>query len=263
MLALTTGRELLRGLAGTVFHEAAVSALDKIRQALPPELATRSQAADRAVSGSTGPTHDYRARGGVVNALVRAIDRQQTVEIDYRKRGGGPAERRRLDPYHLHVIAGAIYVVGYCHTREALRIFLVDRADAVTATGERFERRPDIVPAAVLHGSFGPWSGEPVRVQLRFSSEVASLVAERRMHPSQSSQWRADRRLDVSLHVPKSPALVAWIVSWGPWVEVLAPASIRDTVRKQHEAAARVMAKRNKKTKSTRRYVTKDGDWAG
>ena len=35
MLALTSGRDLLAGLAGTFFHEAAITALEKIRAALP------------------------------------------------------------------------------------------------------------------------------------------------------------------------------------------------------------------------------------
>lgn len=252
MLALTTGRELLRGLAGTVFHEAAVSALDKIRQALPAELAARAAAATLGVSASTGTVHDYRGRTGVVQSLVDAIDRQETVDLTYKKRGRVGPEQRRLDPYHLHVLAGAVYIIGFCHARGELRTFLVDRASAVVSTGQRFERRNDLVPTALLHGSFGPWSGAPVRVRLRFAVEVASLIAERRVHPSQTSQWRADGRLDVSLKLPESPALVAWVVSWGPRVEVVSPVSLRDAVRREHEEAVGIHGRAQKKRRKPR-----------
>src|SRR5712664_3973806 len=62
VLALTAGRRLLEGLSGSLFHESAVSALDKIRRALPDPLAARAEAAAAQLSASSGATQEYNHR---------------------------------------------------------------------------------------------------------------------------------------------------------------------------------------------------------
>jgi predicted DNA-binding transcriptional regulator YafY len=61
ILALTTGRDTLAGLAGTFFHEAAISAVEKIRDALPKELVAR---ADRSAAGNADCDGCPRRREG-------------------------------------------------------------------------------------------------------------------------------------------------------------------------------------------------------
>ncbi len=243
MLALTAGRELLAGLAGTLFHEAAVSALEKVRSALPPEVRARADAAGSRLSAEGG-RGDLHAKNRLVEAVVRALDAQETVELAYRKPGERGASWRRVDPYHLHIQAGSLYLLGYCHERQGLRTFAVHRATEVRATGARFVRRADVDPAASLHGSFGPWNGRAETIRLRFSAEAAARAGERPAHPSQVMQWGADGRLDVELRAPVSPALVTWLLGWGAEVEILAPARLRERVRREHRRAAQAGSRR-------------------
>ena len=41
--------------------------------------------------------------------------------------------RRNVDPYRLWYAAGALYLVDYCHRRNDVRLFAVDRVRAFTA----------------------------------------------------------------------------------------------------------------------------------
>jgi predicted DNA-binding transcriptional regulator YafY len=238
MLALAAGRELLSGLAGTMFHEAAISALEKIRASLPKEISTRVEAAAPRFSATMGPRHDYERASERIQEVVAAMEREETVELLYRKPRERQASTRTVDPYHLHVQAGAIYLMGWCHARKALRVFLMDRASEVRRTGRRFERRAEMSPSGALHGAFGPWSGKSERVRLRFDAEAATFAAERRVHPSQVSQWIAGGRLEMELRVPIGPALVAWVLGWGAKVEVVGPRRLRDRVKAEHARAA-------------------------
>lgn len=69
MLALTAGRDLLAGLVGTFFHEAAISALEKVRAALPEPLLARADASAELVMADKRPLRDYRGRGEIVRAV--------------------------------------------------------------------------------------------------------------------------------------------------------------------------------------------------
>jgi predicted DNA-binding transcriptional regulator YafY len=238
MLALFTGRELLAGLSGTVFHDAAKSALDKVRAAVPKELARRTQAA-ASLLGATAEGRKYsKQTAEIIDRILAALEQRETVEMSYRKVGSRRAVTRRVDPYHLHVKAGAIYLIGYCHARQQVRTFLINRVDSLKGTGRFFEREETFSPAEIMQGSFGPWSGRKERVRLRFSAEVAPFVAERQLHASQQMQWRGDGELDLRMDLPLSPPLVAWVLSWGAHVTVLAPARLAERVRQEHRRAA-------------------------
>jgi len=238
VLALTAGRSLLAGLSGSMFHESAVSGLAKIRRALPEALAARADAAGALLSASSGAAHDYTQRDEIVQRLIEAIERRETVELKYRKPGGS-VERRRVDPLHLHIQAGAIYVIGHSHERHEIRTFLVDRVTEVTPTNRRFERKDPFASRDFLQGAFGPWTGKSAQVRLRFSPAAAPFVAEKRMHQSQTTQWSSDGGLDVRFLLPISPPLVAWILGFGPRVKVLSPQTLADVVHREHSAAIR------------------------
>lgn len=238
MLALSAGRDLLAGLAGTLFHESAISALEKVRAALPREISSRVDAAAKRISAAGGAVHEYARRSENVARVLESVERQETVQVKYRKPGQKRAEQRTVDPYHLHVQAGALYLIGWCHDRMAIRTFLLDRAGEVKKTGERFERQAAFSPGELLHGSFGPWSGKAERIRLRFTAEAAAFAAERRVHRSQTSQWLSDGRLEVELKAPVGPAVEAWILGWGSRVEVVAPKGLARRVAEEHGKAA-------------------------
>ena len=236
-LALATGRDLLAGLSGTLFHEAAVSALEKIRAVLPREIAARASAAAARLS-SPAAVHDYSRASEAIHRLIEAMDRQETVRIAYRKPGDRAGALRTVDPYHLHVQAGALYLIGWCHDRAAVRTFLLHRAGEVKGTGKTFQRRASFAPADFVHGEFGPWSGKAQRLRLRFDARAAPYVAERRVHASQVSQLSSDGSLEVRLTAPVGPGLMAWLMGWGAAMEVLAPRKLAQAVAREHRKAA-------------------------
>ncbi len=237
MLALTAGRDLLAGLTGTFFHEAAITALEKIRAALPDPLLARADATADLVLADKRPARDYRGRGEAVRTLVDAIDQHETISLEYRKLGEPKAKQRLVDPYHLHIHAGALYLIGWCHDRRAARTFLLDRASRVGRTSRKFQRRADLALSSILQGDLGPWSGEPESIRLRFTPAAARLVAERKVHPSQVTEPRLDGGADVTLTAPITPWLEHWLTGWAADVAILAPARLRSAVRRQHEAA--------------------------
>lgn len=223
MLALTAGGGLLSGLTGTLFHESALTALEKLRGALPPPLLQRVRATEARVSATTGARRGYEAKKDVLQALLEAVEKSETVELGYRALTEERERQRVVDPYNLHVQADGVYLMGWSHERDAGRIFLLDRVGSVRRTGKSFARRAEFQPAQYLHGAFGPWDGSPADIHLRFTRKVARLVAERSMHPSQVSQHRADGGLDVKMKCPVSPAVKAWVRGFGAEVKVLAP----------------------------------------
>ena len=237
LVSLMTARKLVSGLAGTMLHDGAASALEKIRATLPKGLADRFRKSESMVSAPSGG-RDYRPRGELVRRLIEAIDEGRTIAARYRSRGkerGGGA--RKLDPYHLRVAEEGIYLVARCHRSRTVKLFLADRFDDVRPTEERFTRPADLDVEQLLRPSFGMWSGRPRKVRFTIAHELADLLMERKLHPSQIAQRRSDGSVDVRLEVALGPPLLAYLTGLGAAVSGIEPKELREAVLREHRTA--------------------------
>jgi predicted DNA-binding transcriptional regulator YafY len=238
LVALMTAQRVVSGLAGTMLHDGAASALEKIRATLPKALAERFRASERLVSAPEGG-RDYRARGEVVRRLAEAIDERRTIAALYRSRARGRRREaeRKLDPYHLRVAEEGIYLLARCHRSGEVKLFLVDRFDGVRQTEERFAPAASFSAEQMLRPRFGMWSGRPRKVSFTVARELADLLMERKVHPSQVAQRRSDGSVEVRLEVAPGPPLVAYLTGLGAAVSEIEPEALRVAVLREHRNA--------------------------
>ena len=257
MLALVAARKMLEGISAAPLGDAAASAVAKVNEALPREVAQRAARFDAILSTQGGPAHDYRGKDEVLRTVIDAIERNESVRFQYRKPGERKAAERVIDPYLLHVDGGALYLIGFCHQRNAIRTFLLDRINEAARTGAIFGARAPFSASSLLQGALGPWEGAPRRVRLRFEAEIAELAAERRVHPTQTMQWRSDGGLDVELRAPICPSLMTWLLGWGSRVQIVSPVSLAKQVRRAHERAAAQTGGRRRRSDTTTRHAAR------
>ncbi|MHA6534327.1 helix-turn-helix transcriptional regulator [Paenibacillus sp. BAC0078] len=63
-----------------------------------------------------------------------------TLEMEYRKGNGDAPSTRCIDPYGLVLWKGQWYLAGFCHQRQQIRSFRVDRITGLQRTGASFLR---------------------------------------------------------------------------------------------------------------------------
>lgn len=221
-LSLCAGAAALDALEGSLFHAGAQRAFEKVRASLSPDVRQRVDAVAKKLSVRAGARRARSESGGLFQALVEAVERTETVVLEYRKLTARRYRSYTVDPHHVHLQNGAVYVIGFAHERDDLRVFLLDRIAAVRRTGTQFSPRA-IDPQTFVHGAFGVWNRRPVDIHLRFKGRAARLVAENTYHPSQQMQWTSDRQLDVTFRMPITPSFLAWVRGFGAQVEQLAP----------------------------------------
>ncbi len=244
LVGLMTARQMVSGLAGTMLHDGAASALEKVRATLPRGLAEHFRASEMLLSAQGGG-RDYGARGELLRRLVEAIDTRQIVAARYRSRAAGQRRsarptngvERRLDPYHLRVAEDGVYLVARCHRSGEVKTFLLDRFDEVRLTGESFTAPQDFDAEKVLGPGFRMWTGRPREVRFTVSPKLADLLMERKVHPSQVAQRRNDGSVEVRLEVAIAPPLVAYLTSLGGAVSEIEPSEPREAVLREHREA--------------------------
>jgi predicted DNA-binding transcriptional regulator YafY len=239
LMSLHLGRHLLVPLRGTPVGEAIHTALEKISATLGPAAKAFLTSLDQSISARTMQAKDYSHASETLRMLQHALHERRTLEAKYHSFGRDTVTSRRLDPLHLWYQQGGIYLAAYCHTRRQVLTFALERFRQVRLTEDTFEAPREFNLDRYLEGSFGIFRGEPVRVTLRFSRQVARYVAERQWHPSQVVSLLLTGELEMTLRVPLSPELRRWILGYGKDVEVLEPKSLREDIRREWLAALR------------------------
>src|SRR5690606_16822708 len=125
------------GLASTPGVESAVA---KIERVLPHELRERMRAI-QGVLTSHMPTSQALDAEVLARFSIAAYQRWR-LWIDYQG-GGRDRTQREIDVYGLVYHAGNWYAVGYCHLRQDLRSFRLDRVRSVKVLSTQFEPPPD------------------------------------------------------------------------------------------------------------------------
>ncbi|OKP82081.1 DNA-binding transcriptional regulator [Paenibacillus helianthi] len=86
------------------------------------------------------------------------------LEMDYRKGNGSPPSSRSIDPYGLVLWKGQWYLTGFCHKRQEIRSFRVDRITGLRRTGEAFLRPASFSAREFLLQSLLPGYNDPAKL---------------------------------------------------------------------------------------------------
>jgi predicted DNA-binding transcriptional regulator YafY len=153
----------------------------------------------------------------------------------YQSASQAQAESRRLDPYALAYRWGWWYVAGFCHLRQELRTFRLDRIQSLALLEDTYQIPADFDAKTYFDREFQ--GGPQLRVRMRFSAEAAHIALANR------SSWEAvEEQADGSVIVDLSAPDVNWAASlalaYGPLVTVLEPEEVRRTVRDWAQATA-------------------------
>jgi predicted DNA-binding transcriptional regulator YafY len=219
-VSVALGARLVGEFWGPLYAEAAEGALAKLDNVLPDEQRREIQWAMQSLV-ATGVN---RAPAGPLTpqlqALRAALRGCRRVQLVHRGRGRAGLTTREFDIYALVHGNGWWYAVGYCHLREEVRSFRVDRIASVTPREETYTIPLDFDAHTVM--AFEQAASAPVHVRMRFLPFGAEVARYNR------SYWlTCDEHPDGTIAVTfRAPDLIwasATALSYGPLVIVEEP----------------------------------------
>lgn len=236
-LALVLAAQAARQLAG-VPQEELSQAVARLSSVMPVELRSF---VERIANYATPPRNEHRQR--MLGPVTQAISLNRRLEISYASASsGGEPATRRIDPYAVIPYGRSWHVIGYCHLREGVRVFKVDRMQSAELLMTTFTPDEAFDLEEFLGEGWGLMRGLdlPVeQVELRFIPPAARWVAEELWHASQQTEWQPDGSLLFAVQIQVTPEFKRWVFRYGREVEVLAPDSLRAWV---HEEATALLS---------------------
>ncbi|RLB37263.1 MAG: WYL domain-containing protein, partial [Deltaproteobacteria bacterium] len=221
------------------FYDSLKSLSQKIKATLPLESLKYLENLGQSLHIGIKPYKPYAKFREILNRVNHAAVKRKTLEIVYHTMSRKKESRRKVDPYRIWFFNGTFYLIGYCHKRGEIRIFALDRIKLLHETKETFEVPEDFNFEEFMGRSFGVFKGEPVRVRIWFSPEVAGYVKEKIWVNGQEIHKQGDGSIIFEAQVEGIQEVKFWVMSWGANALVLEPELLREEIRAEVEIMLR------------------------
>jgi len=240
LTALYFSRHMVRFLKGTFFHDALESLFKKIKTLLPGPAGDYLDKVEEYFWIGNRPHKPYGPLNNQLDPINEALLGKKKIDMEYYTMSRKQVSERRVAPYRLWFHNDGFYVIGFCEKRQDVRIFALDRIRSLRVCSDTFEVPEDMDVDAIPRSSFGVFTGEPIRVEIRFSSRVAEYIQERIWHDSQRIHHHRDGSITFEAQVAGIQDVKFWVMSWGEAARVIAPEELRRAICSEAEAMHRM-----------------------
>lgn len=213
----------LTAFSAQVSDQAALSALEKLQRQQKNDKRELAVCSNIIVDGSSWG--DLGSFSEKMKVCERAVNENLCLDIDYIARDGEHS-RRIIEPHVLILKQNVWYVYAFCHTKQDFRTFKIGRIKSARFTGKSFEKR------AV--------SKDDIPLDFHYSSEQLTDVTLEigRDALADAEEWLGIDNIEprgnalvASVSLPDDGALVNKILSFGGSVKVLAPQTLKESVK--------------------------------
>jgi len=235
--ALTLGLLAARKLGLVVAAPAVEGALAKIERVLPEKVRARVQAVHETLIFDVHPP-DVAPTSEVVGTLCAAVQQGKRVRLQYQSWHAEVTERE-VDLYGLIYRSGFWYAVGYCHLRQGLRVFRLDRVQHAEMREESYVRPTDFDSLEYVTRSIAmtpaPWL---VDVLLETTLEEARQMVP----PALATLEQADDGVVFRCYVTRLEWIAHFLAGLACPLVVRQPVELREALQRLAEKIMKIAA---------------------
>lgn len=223
--SLLSMNQLLSSLQHGVLNNLIGPVRDRIEKLLDTRQLAGSSLAQKV---KLKPINNRRLPEETYTLVVQALVHNKTISTEYYARRGAKGEQRILSPQRLVHYRDNWYCDAWCHNRNALRSFSLDRMQDIRLLDTAALTIDETILNEHYASSYGIFNGKASETAvLRFSAHAAQWVADEIWHENQTAEWLADGRYELTIPYHESPELIGEIMRWMPEVTVIAPLRLK------------------------------------
>lgn len=174
---------------------------------------------------------DYTGKEIIIDDLTESMMQNKTCLVEYHSFGDDKIKNFKVDPLNFFEQNGGLYVFVRSTTYGDIRILAVERIQKITMTDTSFTYPKEFDPDALLDNAFGIFYDDPIAVKIRFPSNQARYIEERRWAKDQKITKQEDGSIVLTMNTSGWFDVKRWILSFGPSAELLEPEEMRDQLK--------------------------------
>ena len=211
------------------------SAIEKIKAAIcRREEIEHFQKMKSAYTFMTPVMRDHSPWEEIIQTIEESIKEECTLNAFYDAFSSDVSRNRPLDPYQLFWQGGNLYLVAYCHRKQEVRTFRVDRFISVNKTSRKFSQAEDFDLESYLGSSWKVYRGvEEIELKILVYPPASRFFKESTYHPSQQICELQDGILECTFQVSNTPELRGWLLSWGSKITIQHPPELKEEIKEE------------------------------
>lgn len=220
----------LEAMGGQINDDNITSALEKLASRQKEDRRELSVCGNIIVDG--GSWADMGSFSEKMRVCEQAVRECLSLDIDYLSREGEHS-RRIIDPHVLIFKQNVWYVYAFCHSRQEFRTFKIGRIKLARFTGAKFEKKEISRDEIPLNFEYSSEQLTEVTLEIKKDAlaDVEELIGVDNVEPRGNA-------LIATVALPDDETLVDKILGYGGKVKVVAPADLKERVRKTALAIA-------------------------
>jgi len=232
VLTLLLATSVMKQFSGIPLGTSLKSLESKILVLFQDKISLTTNDLSLLVSAQTSPIQMRIDIQPIFESVFKAISKHYTISIKYHSLSSEQSTTRNVDPYHLFHHQGVWYFCGYCHKRQEIRDFALDRIQQCSLTNNRFTIPENFCAEEYLHQAFRMIKGDTVKIKAHFDAYQAKWIRERIWHPTQAIEELPNGELLLTLEAD-AHEIKQWILSYGIHAEIIEPDSLRKEIKQE------------------------------
>jgi len=232
MLALLVAQRSFSSFSHTFLADAFNSLMERIWQHLPMPTREWFESLKGHVIFHGSQLNLPAKSNKVLNLILDAINRKMMLEVHYLDRDGAATERN-ISPIQLLQTPKRIYVISYCHLRQDIRNFALDRIIKADLTGKSAYIPMDFNLQAYIAGAFLAYATGPTqKVKIKLWGNALEIARCNTYHPSQQLvEDKINGHGFLSMEVTGLEEVLRMVIGFCHEAEALEPIELRELVK--------------------------------
>lgn len=165
----------------------------------------------------------------VFRAIASAVVKRRKLAITHRGLESVNPTPRTVSPQTLVRYRDNWYLDAFCHLRNGLRTFALNRIQTAEAAPGRFKTVPEKQLKCFFAEAYGIFTGPADKTaEIEFYGTAARDVAQQEWHPKQKGRWVDDTTYRLTIPYGHDRELLMDVLKWGENARILNPASLRN-----------------------------------
>ncbi len=199
LMSLYFYRDILSIFKDTVFYESLDELFRKVKATLPPESLSYLRRIEQTFHIGFKPFKDYSQFKEIIAQINDAVVQCRIIEMRYYSLSSKRETTRKVDPYKVWFFNGTLYLIGWCHVHDEIRMFVLDLIKLLHVTNERFIPPDDFDLDEYMRDAFGVIRTDVEKVVIRFDPALERYLKENIWHPSQVFRKAKDGGLFMTM----------------------------------------------------------------
>jgi len=223
--------------------------LAKIEGILEKENKQYMQKIDKKISVYLGKLKDYQSYNNIFQQINKAIIGKIQIIITYYTITRNKQNVRIVDPLHLMFKGGFWYLIAFCHWRDEIKIFRIDRIKNIQLTNKTFN-----IPSTFSLSSYlgKSWQivrgdGKVCKIEIKIFPPASRWVREEIRHHTQEIISLGQEVILFKAEVPSFVEIKKWVLQLGRYAQVIKPEELKKEVMKEIEEMRRRYGKESNK----------------